>query len=210
MLSQNDIIRWIKTSATLIAENKDHLTDLDRAIGDADHGNNMDRGFKKVLAQLDGVKEKDIGSILKSVGMALISSVGGAAGPLYGTFFMQVANAVNAKQELSDTEVADFLLAGTHGLINRGKTKPGDKTIVDSLQPAVITLKEHIDAGEDIIEAMRQAVIRAEQGVQETIPLVARKGRASYLGERSAGHQDPGATSAYLILQALLEAIKSH
>ncbi len=209
MLSRNDIIQWIKTSATLLAENKEYLTELDRAIGDADHGDNMDRGFKKALLQLDEVKDKDIGSILKSIGMALISSVGGAAGPLYGTFYMQAANAVAAKQELSDEEVVEFLQAGTTGLINRGKTKPGDKTIIDSLQPAIVTLKNNIQEGQELAEAMQGAVHRAEQGARETIPLVAKKGRASYLGERSVGHQDPGATSAYLLLKALLVTLES-
>jgi len=209
MLSRNDIIQWIKTSATLLAENKEYLTELDRAIGDADHGNNMDRGFKKALLQLDEVKDKDIGTIFKSIGMALISSVGGAAGPLYGTFYMQAANAVDAKQELSDEEVVEFLQAGTTGLINRGKTKQGDKTIIDSLQPAIVTLKNNIQEGQKLAEAMQGAVYRAEQGARETIPLVAKKGRASYLGERSVGHQDPGATSAYLLLKALLVTLES-
>jgi len=209
MLSQNDIIQWIKTSAALIAENKDHLTNLDRAIGDADHGNNMDRGFKKVLTQLDGVKDKDIGSIFKSVGMALISSVGGAAGPLYGTFYMQAANAINAKSNLTNEEVVNLLQSGMNGLITRGRTKPGEKTIIDSLQPAINVLHKNIEAGDDLVKAMQSAVERAEEGVKETIPMVARKGRASYLGERSAGHQDPGATSAYLLLKALLITIES-
>jgi phosphoenolpyruvate---glycerone phosphotransferase subunit DhaL len=207
MITKNHIVKWIERTAAVIGRQKEYLTDLDRAIGDADHGTNMDRGFKKVLSQLDGVKEKDIGAILKTVGMALISSVGGAAGPLYGTFYLRVAEAVDSKTELTPDDLYQCLRAGTDGVIKRGRANPGDKTMIDTLQPGVETFRDALREEKSLTESLRRAVARAEQGMRETIPLVAKKGRASYLGERSAGHQDPGATSAYLILNALLETI---
>lgn len=209
MFTKEDIIKWIQLTARYMEQQKDYLTDLDRAIGDADHGNNMDRGFKKVISQIESYKDRDIGSILKMVGMALISSVGGAAGPLYGTFYLQAASAVNSKSELNPADVVAMLEAGTEGIIKRGKTNIGDKTIIDSLKPAVDTLKQAMSEGKELTDALHAAIQGAEQGMKNTIPLVAKKGRASYLGERSAGHQDPGATSAYFILKALLDSYKS-
>jgi phosphoenolpyruvate---glycerone phosphotransferase subunit DhaL len=207
MITKNHIVEWIKRTAAVIGIQKEYLTDLDRAIGDADHGNNMDRGFKKVLSQLDGVREKNIGAILKTVGMALISSVGGAAGPLYGTFYLQAAQAVDSKTELTPDDLYQCLRAGTDGVIKRGRANPGDKTMIDTLQPAVDSLQAALREEKDLMQALREAIAHAERGMKDTIPLVAKKGRASYLGDRSAGHQDPGATSAYLILNALLETM---
>lgn len=207
MVTRDQILQWLEKTAAVLDENKKYLTQLDAAIGDADHGTNMDRGFKKVSTQLAGVADKDIGAILKTTGMALISSVGGAGGPLYGTFFMRAGQAVGAKTELSAEDLATMLEAGLEGVIQRGKANLQDKTMVDALTPAAKALRQAVDNSSSIEAALDAAVAAAEQGMKDTIPLVARKGRASYLGERSAGHQDPGATSSYLMLNALREAL---
>jgi dihydroxyacetone kinase-like protein len=178
------------------------LTQLDSAIGDADHGANMDRGFKAALAKLPSVADKDIGTLFKSVGMTLVQTVGGAGGPLYGTFFMQAGTASANKMELTAADWATALEAALSGVIARGKAQLGDKTMVDALTPALNALKQAVSDGADQNECLRRSTSAAEQGMKDTIPLVARKGRASYLGERSAGHQDPGATSSYLLLKA--------
>lgn len=208
MVTKDQIVEWLQRVAAVLEANKDYLTQLDAAIGDADHGINMDRGFKKVMSQLPSVVDKDIGSILKTTGMALISSVGGAGGPLYGTLFMRAGMAVDGKYELTGEDVAALLQAAVDGVVQRGKAQLGDKTMVDALAPAVEAFKQALEQGKDTIEALRRAVAAAEQGMKDTIPMVAKKGRASYLGERSAGHQDPGATSSYLILKTLLETLE--
>jgi len=208
MVTRDQIVRWLETINAVIVENKDYLTQLDAAIGDADHGINMERGFKKVMSQLPSVSNSDIGNILKTTGMALISSVGGAGGPLYGTLFMRAGMAASGKHELTDEDLAAVLEAAVDGVVQRGKARLGDKTMVDALSPAANAFKEAIATGNhETISALQSAVAAAEKGMKDTIPLVARKGRASYLGERSAGHQDPGATSSYLILKALLDVI---
>lgn len=207
MITKDQIVQWLQTVAAVLEENKVYLTDLDAAIGDADHGINMDRGFKKVLSQLPGVVDKDIGSILKTAGMALISSVGGAGGPLYGTLFMRAGMATDAKYELTDQDLVALFQAAVDGVVQRGKAQLGDKTMVDALSPARDVFQKAIGQGSGTLEALRQSVAAAEQGMQETIPMLAKKGRASYLGERSIGHQDPGATSSYLILKALLDTV---
>ena len=206
-VTKQQIINWLQTVAKTISENKDYLTELDAAIGDADHGINLDRGFQKVAPQLPKLETKDIGTILKTVSMTLISSVGGASGPLYGTFFLRASTIAMGKEELTPTELVDLLQAGVAGVVGRGKANLGDKTMVDTLSPAVKTFAELVAKGNTTLEALKQAVQAAETGMKQTIPLVAKKGRASYLGERSAGHQDPGATSSFLILQALLESL---
>lgn len=200
-ISRDAVVDWIKSSAAAIAANKDYLTQLDADIGDGDHGANMDRGFQAVLTKLPGVADKDIGTIFKTVGMTLVSTVGGAGGPLYGTFFMQLGTATAGKMELTLADWVAALQAGVDGVVMRGKANPGDKTMVDALTPALNTLKAAAADGAILAEALRQSVHAAEQGMTDTIPLVARKGRASYLGERSAGHQDPGATSSHLLLK---------
>jgi dihydroxyacetone kinase-like protein len=205
-VSREAVIRGIQMYADVIAENKEFLTRLDSAIGDADHGINMDRGFQSVLGRLANVADQDIGSIFKAVGMALVSSVGGASGPLYGTFFIQLGTATAGKMELTPEEWAVALQAGVNGVLMRGKASPGDKTMVDSLVPALEALKAALADGADFGEALRRSAGAAQGGMESTIPLVARKGRASYLGERSAGHQDPGATSSYLLLDTLAKA----
>ena len=199
---RDDTLEWITACADVLDENSDYLTKLDAAIGDGDHGANMDRGFKAVMLKLPDVADKDIGTILKTVGMTLISTVGGAAGPLYGTFFLQAGMNSTGKMELN---LEDWLLAletAVAGVVMRGKAELGDKTMVDALSPAVDSLKHSMDDHLTIGQAVQLSAEAAQQGMVDTIPLVARKGRASYLGERSAGHQDPGATSSYLILQA--------
>ncbi len=209
MITQEHIIAWLEESARIIAENKDYLTDLDSAIGDADHGINMNRGFQHVVTQLPDVATKDIGSILKTVGMALISKVGGAGGPLYGTFFLHAASTATGKHTLGDNDAIQLLDAGLGGVKQRGKAQPGDKTMVDAWQPAVEAFKHAVEEGKTTLPALEEAVDAAREGMEATIPLVARKGRASYLGERSEGHQDPGATSTYLLLKALLDTMRN-
>jgi dihydroxyacetone kinase-like protein len=209
MLTKPQTIAWLKKIAEVLHQNKDYLTDLDSAIGDADHGINMDRGFQSVLQKLPEWEAADIGSIMKSVGMTLMSSVGGASGPLYGTFFMRGGMAVTSREELAGDELLKLLTAGVEGVLQRGRPVLGDKTMYDALAPALEALGSSLGNGDDGVTALGKAVLAAEAGMQATIPLQARKGRASYLGERSIGHQDPGATSSYLILKALLDAVST-
>ena len=205
MVTKVQVLDWLRATADVLAENSQYLTQLDAAIGDGDHGINMDRGMKKVMTQLPTVQDKDIGSILKATGMALVSSVGGAGGPLYGTLFMRAGTAVSGKEVLSAEDLAKLLQEGVNGVVERGRAQLGDKTMVDALSPAAEAFKKSVNDGQDLTEGLRMAVEAAEQGMKATIPLIARKGRASYLGERSKDHQDPGATSSYLILKTLLD-----
>jgi dihydroxyacetone kinase-like protein len=209
MLTKSQIIAWLSNIAQALHQNKEYLTDLDSAIGDADHGINMDRGFQSVLQKIPEWQGADIGSMLKSVGIALMSSVGGASGPLYGTFFMRAGMAAASLQELNNGDLLKMLSAGVEGVRQRGRPELGDKTMYDALAPALDVLRASLGNGEDVITALDKAVRAAEAGMQATIPMQARKGRASYLGERSIDHQDPGATSSYLILKALLDAIST-
>jgi dihydroxyacetone kinase-like protein len=200
------IVTWLENAAVLLEENKHYLTELDSAIGDADHGTNMARGFQAITTKLPTVADKDIGAILKMVAMTLMSTVGGASGLLYGNFFMKTAALTSGKQELSNAELLQLLEEGTAGIIQRGRAELGDKTMIDAWAPAIQTLKLALAAGKATPVAMQACVTAAEQGMQATIPMQARKGRASYLGERSIGCQDPGATSTVLLLQALCNA----
>jgi dihydroxyacetone kinase-like protein len=205
-VAYDDVLQWIRTFAAKIEENKEYLTQLDAAIGDADHGINMQRGMSAVVAKVDAqAGEQDVGALLKTVGMTLVSTVGGAGGPLYGTLFMQMGTAVSGPSELSPDDWAAALDAGVAGVEARGKAQPGDKTMIDALVPARDAFRAALGSGVTFGDALRQSAAAAEQGMKETIPLVARKGRASYLGERSAGHQDPGATSSQLLLEAAAE-----
>ncbi len=206
-ITRDQAIEWIKAVATVLNQNRDYLTQLDAAIGDADHGANMDRGFKKVMEKLPEFADKDIGTLFKSVGMNLISTVGGAGGPLYGTFFLQMGMKSAGKMELNLEDWASAVEAGVGGVVMRGKAELGDKTMVDALTPAVNSLKQSIQDEQPLETAVKQSALAAKEGMLATTPLVARKGRASYLGERSAGHQDPGATSSYLILQAAADTL---
>ena len=207
MVTKDQIIQWLKAIALVLEQNKDYLTELDAAIGDADHGINMNRGFQKVVSQLPNVADKDIGSILKTVSMTLISTVGGASGPLYGTMFLRASTAVAGKLELTDEDMVALLQAAVDGVVQRGKANLGDKTMLDALLPAADAFKQAVANGASTKEALQQAVATAEQGMNNTIGLVAKKGRASYLGDRSSGHLDPGATSTYLILKTLLDTL---
>ncbi len=198
-ISRDAVLDWIKAFAAVVEQNKDYLTELDSAIGDADHGANMHRGMQAVVAKLPGVADKDIGTVLKTVGMTLVSTVGGAGGPLYGTLFMQMGATTAGKLELTLADWTAALDAGVAGVVMRGKANPGDKTMVDALTPALQALKLAGDG--QLTAALRQSEQAAERGKLDTIPLIAKKGRASYLGERSAGHQDPGATSSHLLLK---------
>ena len=204
-ITSEAILSWLRAYAAAIAAHKDELTRLDADIGDADHGANMDRGFQAVAGKLPGLAGQDIGAILKTVGMTLISTVGGASGPLYGTLFLQMAGATAGKSELAPQEWEAALRAGAEGVAKRGKARRGEKTMLDSLLPAVEALSASLADGAAFPEALWRCERGAHQGVLETIPLVATKGRASYLGERSAGHQDPGATSAHLLVRAAAE-----
>jgi dihydroxyacetone kinase-like protein len=207
-ITRDDTLNWVKAVAGVISENSKYLTELDAAIGDADHGANMERGFKAVMNKMPEISDKDIGTIFKTIGMTLISTVGGAGGPLYGTFFLQVGMKTAGKMELSLTDWTEALEAALNGVIMRGKAELGDKTMVDALTPAVAVLKQSIPDSQPINKALERSAEAARKGMEGTIPLVARKGRASYLGERSAGHQDPGATSSFLILKAAADTWK--
>ncbi len=209
-MDHDDVLRWLRGFAAEIAAHREELVKLDTAIGDGDHGTNMDRGMRKALEKLDGLAGDDIGAILKAVGMALVSSVGGAAGPLYGTFFMQMGQAAAGRSELDLAGFIDAFDAGIQGVVKRGKAEPGDKTMLDALVPAREALAAAIAEGASFPDALQRSASAAEDGMLATVPLVARKGRASYLGERSLGHQDPGATSTYLMLQALANLAGGH
>jgi dihydroxyacetone kinase-like protein len=208
-VSRDDVIAWIKAIAAMIAENSSYLTQLDSDIGDADHGANMDRGFKAVINKMPEINDKDIGTIFKTVGMTLLSTVGGAGGPLYGTWFLQAGMKTAGKMELGLADWAEALEASMKGIIMRGKAEPGDKTMVDALLPAVNALQQALQQNQPMHVALELSADAAKKGMESTIPLVARKGRASYLGERSAGHQDPGATSSYLMLKVAAETWKN-
>jgi dihydroxyacetone kinase-like protein len=201
------VLQWFQNCATTYEKHKDELTQLDAAIGDADHGANMARGFTAVRGKLADLKDKDIGAIFKTVAMTLISTVGGASGPLYGTFFLRAVAPSAGKIALTHEELSEVMTSGLQGLMNRGKAVVGDKTMIDALTPAVEAFKpiEH----DSLPAALARAVEAVQKGADSTVPLVARKGRASYLGERSAGHLDPGAASTVLLLKALQDAIQS-
>jgi phosphoenolpyruvate---glycerone phosphotransferase subunit DhaL len=196
---------WVEAFSSTVSEHRDYLTRLDSAIGDADHGTNMDRGMKAVLGKLNGLEDEDIGAMLKTVGMTLVSTVGGAAGPLYGTLFLQMGVATAGKSELEPDDWAAALDAAVKGVQMRGKAEPGDKTMLDALIPARDSFSAAVAEGASFEEALTRSAEAAEDGMLATIPLVARKGRASYLGERSAGHQDPGATSSQLLVKTAAE-----
>ena len=198
---------WIKATALLIAENSRMLTELDTAIGDGDHGENLMRGFKAVEKKLEtGAPPADLSGLFKLVGMALLSSVGGAAGPLYGGFFLALSRACTGKDQLNKAELGQVLAEGLADIQRRGKAQMGDKTMVDALAPALEAFRASGDG--DLAEGLDACAAQAHLSAEATIPLQARKGRASYLGERSIGHQDPGATSSWLLLRALASVCK--
>ncbi|HKH16463.1 MAG TPA: dihydroxyacetone kinase subunit DhaL [Solirubrobacteraceae bacterium] len=200
-----DVRAWIDAYAQTIAEHRVELVKLDTAIGDGDHGTNMDRGMRAAMEKLGAGDGDDIGALLKTVGMALVSKVGGAAGPLYGTLFLQMGMATAGRAELDLAGWAAALEAGVKGVQARGKAEPEDKTMIDALLPALSALRAAEGDGAELGDALRRSADAAEEGMKATIPLEARRGRASYLGPRSIGHQDPGATSAHLLLRAAAE-----
>lgn len=206
-VTTTDLTTWITRFGALIDENEAELTRLDSEIGDADHGSNMARGLHAVLAKLDGEPPATPADLGKTVGMTLVSTVGGASGPLYGTLFLRLGTAAGGDAELDAAALGAALRAGIEGVVARGKAEVGDKTMIDALLPAIDAWDAAVAGGADAEAAASAAVEAAERGRDATIPLVARKGRASYLGERSAGHMDPGAASSTLLLQALREAL---
>ncbi len=206
-VSYRQVSDWIQAFAAAVAENREYLTELDSAIGDADHGINMNRGMQAVLGKMDSADSADIGALLKTVGMTLVSTVGGAGGPLYGTLFLQMGTSAAGKSDLSGDDWADALAAGVAGVQRRGKAELGDKTMIDALVPAVEAVRSALAEGDTLDEALRRSAEAAQGGMTATIPLVARKGRASYLGARSADHQDPGATSSWLLLRTAAETL---
>ena len=200
---------WLRSFATLVSDQKAYLTDLDSAIGDADHGINMHRGMSAVVGKLDSENPLTVDGLLKLVGMTLVSSVGGASGPLYGTFFLRAGAACGPVTELSPEDVAKALRAGLEGLVARGKPELGDKTMFDALHPALGAFDAAVGRGADAADAFADAWAACIAGRDSTMPMVARKGRASYLGERSVGHQDPGATSAALLFEAAVNTFRT-
>lgn len=202
-----DLGRWLHAFADAVTEHADALTRLDSAIGDADHGANMRRGMKAVVGKLDAAPNAAPNALLKTAGMTLVSTVGGASGPLYGTFFLRMAAGLGDRDEVDAAGLAAALRAGLDGVVARGKAGPGDKTMIDALAPAVDALDAALADGAGLGDALRAAATAADEGRDATVPLVARKGRASYLGERSQGHQDPGATSAALLVTAAAETL---
>ncbi len=207
-VTQEQLVRWLGTFRDSVHEHRDYLTELDAAIGDADHGTNLTRGMDAVMAVLDADDAPDTAaSMLKAVGMKLVSTVGGASGPLYGTFFLRASAAAGDAETLDAETVLGMLRAGVEGLAARGKAEPGDKTMVDALTPAVEALADAVGNGDDLIAGLRAAADAAATGREATTELVARKGRASYLGERSKGHTDPGAASATMLVEALADAV---
>ncbi|MGZ3581460.1 MAG: dihydroxyacetone kinase subunit DhaL [Ktedonobacterales bacterium] len=199
--NQEQVLTWLRQSADVLREQRTYLTELDAAIGDADHGINMDRGFTAVMEKLANIGDADAAAILKTVGMTLVSTVGGAAGPLYGTAFLRAGTALAGKPDLQPEDVVAAFTAAIQGIQARGHAQRGEKTMLDALFPALDALKAALDNGQDLTDALRAAADAAEAGAKATIPMLATKGRASYLGERSIGHQDPGATSSALLLR---------
>lgn len=199
-------LKWLELSAGAMKENRSRLIDLDRAIGDSDHGENMDRGFEAAVAKLAEAPPQTPAAALKSTAMSLMSSVGGAAGPLYGTAFLRASTALGDAADVGPVQLVDALEAALGGIVARGKAEPGDKTMVDAWTPAVAAARQAVEDGASVQDVLRAAADAAASGAEATEPLVARKGRASYLGERSAGHRDPGAESTALILRAAAEA----
>ena len=204
-MNNQDTLRWLGKIADVLHENAAYLTQLDSPIGDADHGTNMDRGFAAVRNKFPTMETMDSATQFKTVGTTLVSTVGGSSGPLYGTAFLRAGGAVAGKSELEAADVVALLEAFVGGIVARGKAHTGEKTMVDALSPALDAAKAALSENKSLAEITARAASAAEEGMKATIPMLATKGRASYLGERSIGHQDPGATSSYLMLKCLAE-----
>jgi dihydroxyacetone kinase-like protein len=203
VVTLDQLTGWLRRFHELVIKNQVELTELDSAIGDADHGINMARGMNAVIDKLDGGQPARVNDLFKTVAMTLVMSVGGASGPLYGTFFLRFAGATGPAIELDAEALHTALRAGLTGGVERGKAKPGDKTMVDALSPALDAMEAVIKKGGDLVAAVTAGRDAAAAGRDATVPMVARKGRASYLGERSAGHMDPGAASMSMLVDAL-------
>lgn len=206
-MNAGTVHRWFEAAAASLREQRDYLTQLDAAIGDADHGTNMDRGFTAVVEKLEGLDDTPPGKLLTTVGSTLVSTVGGASGPLWGMALRRAGRALGSGEEFDGEQLATALEAALEGVVELGAAQEGDKTMVDALAPAVRAFRESIESGAAVAAATEAARIAAEEGMKATVPLQAQKGRASYLGERSIGHQDPGATSTTLILAALEQSV---
>jgi dihydroxyacetone kinase-like protein len=201
-------VAWVRATAAVVEEHAAELTKLDSAIGDGDHGTNMHRGFKAAVQRLDGLEgDQDFGSVFKAVGMALIGKVGGASGPLYGSLFLGMGKELGDAAEVEDDRLAAALRAGYDNVVARGQAQLEAKTMLDAWHPALEALDAALAEGKELGPALDEATTAAEAGMKATIPMIARKGRASYLGERSRDHQDPGATSTHLILQTLADVV---
>ncbi|MBB6218853.1 dihydroxyacetone kinase-like protein [Anaerosolibacter carboniphilus] len=206
-MTRDQLMKVLEEIVVVVEENKEFFTDLDQAIGDGDHGINLNRGFKAVKEKLSSVRDKDCGTILKTVAMSLISTVGGASGPLYGTAFMKAGAVVAGKEEITVEDSIKIFDEAIQGIIARGKASCGDKTMLDALIPAFEAWKTAFEEGESIEDASQKMLEAAYQGVEYTKTIAANKGRANYLGERSIGHQDPGATSSYFMLKAIVDVM---
>lgn len=206
-LTREHVVRFIEGVAATMKAQRAYLTELDSAIGDADHGINLDRGFSAVLAKLPTFQEEDIATILKTTGMTLVSTVGGASGPLYGTAFLRAAAALADKPEINGPDLVAALQAALEGIQARGRATRGEKTMIDAIAPGIEALQAALARGDDLVAAVTAMTAAVEDGMRATIPMQATKGRASYLGERSIGHQDPGATSAYLMATVMRDVL---
>jgi dihydroxyacetone kinase-like protein len=204
-VSRQDVLRWVDALQQAFAENRQLLTDLDSATGDGDFGDSMDRGFTAAQAELSAHPPTDLQSAFKNVAAVLIRTMGGSAGPLYGTFFIRAGAVCADKSELAPADVVALFQAGVEGLQQRGKAEPGDKTMLDALLPALDAMRRALEDGSGLAEILERGAAAAEAGMRATNAMQARKGRASYLGARSIGHQDPGATASYLLLKAAAE-----
>jgi dihydroxyacetone kinase-like protein len=209
MIDAAAVRAWLEAFAGDVAENRDHLTQLDAAIGDADHGANLDRGLTAVVSAIADAETPTPGVLLKTTGMTLVSNVGGASGPLYGTLFLRMSGSAGDADSLDAAGFAAALRAGLEGVVARGKAQAGDKTMYDALAPACDALDAALAEGADLAEALARASAAADEGRDATTPMLARKGRASYLGERSVGHQDPGVTSTALLIAAAARTLGS-
>lgn len=207
MIRKEELYKWFEYANQIIGQNKDYLTQLDSAIGDADHGLNISRGFEKIQEKTTSIQSDDLGEILKQISLVLMKSVGGASGSLYGSMFLKMSSDASKKTELTDKEFIQLLQVGVKAITDRGKATLGDKTMIDVWVPSVQLAMQEVEKGKTLKETMKQVVEVAQQNKDNTKDMVAKKGRASYLGDRSAGHIDPGATSAFYLIQALEKAL---